>query len=72
MSKLDSRSGLMWCAISVLEEACKNPAAHHALIHKFKFAPILTQLLSGHLIYNKQIKILRLLEVSATFFNILH
>lgn len=67
MSTLDSRTGLMWCAVSVLEEASKNPSAQHSLIHKYKFTPILTQLLSGHLIHDKQLKVLRLLQVSHTF-----
>jgi hypothetical protein len=63
MSGLEPKSGLVWCAIGVLEHACHNPAARHALVHTYKFAPILTRLLGSNLIQEKKIRILQLLQV---------
>lgn len=45
MNALGSRSNLVWSVVDVLQSACKNTAARHALIHTYKFAPILTRLL---------------------------
>jgi hypothetical protein len=64
MSALEPRSGLIWCAIGVLQHVCRNPAARHALIHTYKFAPILTRLLGTDLIQDKRVRVLQLLQVS--------
>ena len=45
MNALGSRSSLIWSAVDVLQTACKNFDARQALIHTYKFAPILTRLL---------------------------
>jgi hypothetical protein len=45
ISSLGSGSSLIWSAVDVLQITCKNRAARHALIHTYKFAPILTKLL---------------------------
>jgi hypothetical protein len=63
MSALESQSGLVWCAIGVLQHACRNPAARRALIHTYKFAPILTRLLGANLIQDKRVRVLQLLQV---------
>jgi hypothetical protein len=63
MSTLEPSSGLVWCAIGVLHHACRNPAARHALIHTYKFAPILTRLLGANLIQDKRVRVLQLLQV---------
>jgi hypothetical protein len=70
MSALEPRSGLIWCAIGVLQHACRNPAARHALIHTYKFAPILTRLLGADLIQDKRVRVLQLLQVSHAILNI--
>ncbi|XP_069688459.1 protein CIP2A homolog L isoform X2 [Periplaneta americana] len=62
MSCLESQSVLVWCAIRVLQHACHNPAARHALIHTYKFAPILTKLLGTNLTQEKRIRVLQLLQ----------
>jgi len=63
MSTLEPSSGLVWCAVGVLHHACRNPAARHALIHTYKFAPILTRLLGANIIQDKRIRVLQLLQV---------
>jgi len=63
MSVLEPSSGLVWCAVGVLHHACQNPAARHALIHTYKFAPILTRLLGANIIQDKRIRVLQLLQV---------
>lgn len=45
MNSLASRTTLIWSAVDVLQNACRNAAARQALIHTFKFAPILARLL---------------------------
>lgn len=45
MNNLGFKSSLIWSAVDVLQTACKNTAARHALIHTYKFAPVLTKLL---------------------------
>jgi hypothetical protein len=66
MSTLEPSSGLIWCAIGVLHHACRNPAARHALIHTYKFAPILTRLLGANIIQEKRVRVLQLLQVIHT------
>jgi hypothetical protein len=63
MSALEPSSGLIWCAIGVLQHACRNPAARRALIHTYRFVPILTTLLGTNLIQEKRIRVLQLLQV---------
>jgi hypothetical protein len=63
MSALEPKSGLVWCAIGVLQHACRNPAARCALVHTYRFAPILTRLLGSNLIQEKRIRVLQLLQV---------
>lgn len=62
MSRLESRSGLIWCAIGVLQQACRNPVARTALTHTYKFTPILAKLLGANLMLEKQQRILELLQ----------
>lgn len=45
MNALGSRSTLIWSAVDVLQNACRNTTARKALIHTYKFAPILARLL---------------------------
>jgi len=45
MNGLGFKSSLIWSAVDVLQAACKSTAARQALIHTYKFAPILTKLL---------------------------
>ncbi|XP_068083238.1 protein CIP2A isoform X2 [Anabrus simplex] len=62
MSGLESRSSLTWCAIGTLQHACRNPSARAALIHTYKFTPILTRLLGAQLIHDKKLRVLQLLH----------
>ncbi|PSN46209.1 hypothetical protein C0J52_13148 [Blattella germanica] len=62
LSNLDPMSSILWVAIDVLKHACSNPAARQALIHTYKFSPILTKLLAENLIEDKKIRVLRLLQ----------
>lgn len=66
MGNLDSKSNLIWCGVSVLQQACKNSATHKALIHTYQFLPILSRLLGDHLTREKKIKLLTLMQVSAS------
>lgn len=45
MSFLGSRSTLIWSAVDALQNVCRNVSARQALIHTYKFAPILARLL---------------------------
>ena len=45
MSSLGSGTLLIWNALDALQNACRNTSARQALIHTYKFAPILTRLL---------------------------
>lgn len=49
MNTLASRTTLIWSAVDVLQNACRNAAARQALIHTYKFAPILARLLEVHI-----------------------
>ncbi|XP_043271949.1 uncharacterized protein [Venturia canescens] len=62
MTILGSRTPLIWSALDVLQNACRNSAARQALIHTYKFAPILTRLLETNLTLEKRIKVLKLLQ----------
>lgn len=62
MAGLDTRSSLMWAALTVLQQACRNPSARIALIHTYKFTPILTRLLGSDLTPDKRIRVLQLLQ----------
>ncbi|XP_058800070.1 protein CIP2A homolog [Phymastichus coffea] len=62
MNTMGSRSTLIWNAVDVLQTACKNSAARHALIHTYKFAPLLTRLLEANLTSEKRIRALKLLQ----------
>lgn len=66
MSGLESRSNLIWYGVSVLQQACKNPAAHKALIKTYQFVPILSKILGEHLVREKKIRLLTLMQVSET------
>ncbi|XP_026666939.1 uncharacterized protein LOC108621991 [Ceratina calcarata] len=62
MNSLGSRTTLIWSAVDVLQNACHNTAARHALIHTYKFAPILARLLEANLTSEKRIRVLKLLQ----------
>lgn len=49
MNSLASRTTLIWSSVDVLQNACRNAAARQALIHMYKFAPILARLLEVHI-----------------------
>lgn len=68
MSNLESRSPLVWFAVTVLQQACRNQAAHRALIHTYQFLPILSRALGDHLTRDKKRKLLTLMQVSSLFF----
>lgn len=54
MNSLGSRSTLIWTAVDVLQNACRNVPARQSLIHTYKFAPILARLLE---VWNINIKL---------------
>ncbi|XP_076246086.1 uncharacterized protein LOC143186346 [Calliopsis andreniformis] len=62
MNSLASRTTLIWNAVDVLQNACRNAAARQALIHTYKFAPILARLLEANLTSEKRIRVLKLLQ----------
>ncbi|KAK0170801.1 hypothetical protein PV328_008599 [Microctonus aethiopoides] len=53
---------LTWSVLDVLYNACRNSAARHALIHTYKFAPMLSRLLETNLIPEKRLRVLKLLQ----------
>ncbi|XP_072765120.1 protein CIP2A homolog L [Anoplolepis gracilipes] len=62
MNSLGSRSTLIWSAVDVLQNACRNIPARQSLIHTYKFAPILARLLEANLTTEKRIRVLKLLQ----------
>ncbi|EFN82611.1 uncharacterized protein LOC105185017 [Harpegnathos saltator] len=62
MNSLGSRSTLIWSTIDVLQNVCRNVPARQALIHTYKFAPILARLLEANLTTEKRIRVLKLLQ----------
>ncbi|XP_012273596.1 protein CIP2A [Orussus abietinus] len=62
INSLDSRTTLIWSAISAVQNACRNDAARRALIYTYNFAPILGRLLKANLISEKRIRVLKLLQ----------
>ncbi|XP_031829217.1 uncharacterized protein LOC116425514 isoform X1 [Nomia melanderi] len=62
MNSLASRTTLIWSTVDVLQNACRNAAARQALIHTYKFAPILARLLEANLTTEKRIRVLKLLQ----------
>ncbi|XP_053993168.1 uncharacterized protein LOC128884109 [Hylaeus volcanicus] len=62
MNSLASRTTLIWSAVDVLQNACRNAAARQALIHTYKFAPILARLLEANLTSEKRVRVLKLLQ----------
>ncbi|KAL6439326.1 hypothetical protein ACFW04_003886 [Cataglyphis niger] len=62
MNSLASRSTLIWTAVDVLQNACRNVPARQSLIHTYKFAPILARLLEANLTTEKRIRVLKLLQ----------
>lgn len=62
MGCLDAHSEMLWCAISILQDAARNPNARNSLIHTYKFVPILSRLLSAPLIPEKRFRVLHLLQ----------
>lgn len=62
MNSLGSRTTLIWSTVDVLQNACKNTNARQALIHTYKFAPILARLLEANLTSEKRIRVLKLLQ----------
>ncbi|KOC58895.1 Protein CIP2A [Habropoda laboriosa] len=62
MNSLASRTTLIWSTVDVLQNACRNAAARQALIHTYKFAPILARLLEANLTSEKRIRVLKLLQ----------
>ncbi|KAL1130561.1 hypothetical protein AAG570_011807 [Ranatra chinensis] len=62
MVNVDAQSNLIWSALGVLQEACHNPEARNALIHTYKFGPVLTRLLSVQFTSEKRLRILNLLQ----------
>lgn len=63
MSKVEQRSSFAWHCVDVLTNACKNPAARHALIHTYQFIPSLSRLLGDQLSIEKKIRLLKLMQV---------
>ncbi|XP_011872879.1 PREDICTED: uncharacterized protein LOC105564808 [Vollenhovia emeryi] len=62
MNSLGSRSTLIWSAVDVLQNACRNVPARQSLIHTYKFAPIVARLLEANLTTEKKIRVLKLLQ----------
>ncbi|XP_025991978.2 uncharacterized protein LOC105203182 [Solenopsis invicta] len=62
MNSLGSRSTLIWSAVDVLQNACRNVPTRQSLIHTYKFAPILARLLEANLTTEKRIRVLKLLQ----------
>ncbi|XP_034189018.1 uncharacterized protein LOC117608268 [Osmia lignaria lignaria] len=62
MNSLASRTTLIWSSVDVLQNACRNAAARQALIHMYKFAPILARLLEANLTSEKRVRVLKLLQ----------
>ncbi|KYQ57917.1 Protein CIP2A [Trachymyrmex zeteki] len=62
MNSIGSRSTLIWSAVDVLQNACRNVPARQSLIHIYKFAPILARLLEANLTTEKRIRVLKLLQ----------
>ncbi|XP_015172465.1 PREDICTED: uncharacterized protein LOC107064351 [Polistes dominula] len=62
MNSLGSRTTLIWSTVDVLQNACRNTNARQALIHTYKFAPILARLLEANLTSEKRIRVLKLLQ----------
>nr|XP_012138993.1 PREDICTED: uncharacterized protein LOC100879112 isoform X2 [Megachile rotundata] len=62
MNSLASRTTLIWSAVDVLQNACRNASARQALIHTYKFAPILARLLEANLTSEKRVRVLKLLQ----------
>lgn len=63
MASLDAHSEMLWCGVSILQDAARNPNTLSALIHTYKFVPILSHLLNAPLIPEKRFRILQLLQV---------
>lgn len=59
---LESRSALLWGGVNVLQQACRNRATHHALIHTYHFLPILTRFLGDQLTREKKLRLLTLIQ----------
>ncbi|KAG7209026.1 hypothetical protein KM043_015191 [Ampulex compressa] len=62
MNSLGSRTTLIWSAVDVLQNACRNAIARQVLIHTYKFAPILARLLEANLTTEKRMRVLKLLQ----------
>ncbi|KAL6260355.1 hypothetical protein P5V15_007885 [Pogonomyrmex californicus] len=62
MNSVGSRSTLIWSAVDVLQNVCRNVPARQSLIHTYKFAPILARLLEANLTTEKRIRVLKLLQ----------
>ncbi|KAG5317679.1 CIP2A protein, partial [Pseudoatta argentina] len=62
MNSIGSRSTLIWSAVDILQNACRNIPARQSLIHIYKFAPILARLLEANLTTEKRIRVLKLLQ----------
>lgn len=45
MNSIGSRSTLVWSAVDVLQNVCRNVLARQSLIRTYKFTPILARLL---------------------------
>ncbi|XP_014223610.1 uncharacterized protein LOC106650209 [Trichogramma pretiosum] len=62
MNSIGSRSSLIWSLVDVLQTACKNSNARFALVHTYKFAPLLAKLLEANLTSEKRIRALKLMQ----------
>lgn len=62
MCGLESRSTLLWGGVNVLQQACRNRAAHFALIHTYHFLPILSRFLGDQLTREKKVRLLTLIQ----------
>ncbi|GAB1866513.1 Protein KIAA1524-like protein [Camponotus japonicus] len=62
MNSVGSRSTLVWSAVDVLQNVCRNVPARQSLIHTYKFTPILARLLEANVTSEKRIRVLKLLQ----------
>ncbi|EFN73679.1 Protein KIAA1524-like protein [Camponotus floridanus] len=62
MNSVGSRSTLIWSAVDVLQNVCRNVPARQSLIHTYKFTPILARLLEANVTSEKRIRVLKLLQ----------
>ncbi|XP_049840682.1 uncharacterized protein LOC126285386 [Schistocerca gregaria] len=62
MTSLEPSCPLVWSAVTVLQQACKNKSARAALTNTFKFVPVLAKILGNNLTREKKVNVLKLLQ----------